>query len=267
MRNTLGRMEGPVGEQPARGGGIRLSRGTHLVIPAGSLTINVKTGETSISEIHLQREMYPVWIEIAISQLAPAKSAHEDVLVALEAADEEAISDALDRELTSGMLSMVAAATALDALYASVKEYICLPPSQVERWRKNRTARWRQVAEVLRLGFRVTRGAQAGKLRQMVKEVYHFRDLAVHPSSRAAQAVLHPDLGAGADWRYVSFSYNSALQTVWAVLAYIRDLSEFDFTKSPQAMQTLASDIKLMLASVYESWETTHGSLSRNPGL
>ena len=60
------------------------------------------------------------------------------------------------------------------------------------------------MTEVLRRGFHLKpKGTKA--LRDNLKEIYRFRDMAVHPSGRIQAAMLHPDLDVGVEWRFVYF--------------------------------------------------------------
>jgi len=258
-----------VTQEGSEGGGIFLTGRSRLIFPAGSITISAGPNglSMSVSAVHVSREMCPVWLGLAVEHLLESERAHEEVLVALDADENETLAAALERESAAGMQAIVAAATALDALYASTKDKINLPPSLVSRWNQNGTARWRRVAEVLRRGFRVHRGRDAERLRHVAKEVYRFRDMAVHPSGSAAQVVFHPDLGKGTDWRFVSFSFASAQQGVWATLAFTRHLSSRPTEGLSEAMLGLRSDLNQMLQETSATWEAHYGSLGTNPSL
>jgi len=248
--------------------GIFLVRHSRLVFPANSIVITADPDgiSTSVKEIRLSREMCPVWFDVALEQLAEADRAHSDVLATCDGSDNARLGESLETEAAHGMQAIVAAATALDALYASAKECIKLPPSQVETWRKNGTARWRQVAEVLRRCFRVSRGEHAASVRLVVREVYRFRDMAVHPSSAAAQVVLHPDLNKGTDWRYVSFSFASAQQAVWGSLNLVMQLLSLPDDRDSDELKALRVNLRTMLAPVTARWEDLYGPLKDKPG-
>jgi hypothetical protein len=47
-----------------------------------------------------------------------------------------------------------------------------------------------------------------------VKEIYKFRDQAVHPSAAMEEAILHPEINVGVERRFVVFRYENAFQIV-----------------------------------------------------
>jgi hypothetical protein len=62
-----------------------------------------------------------------------------------------------------------------------------------------RTARYSQVAEVIRRAFNLKRNG-VRLLLENLKKIYRLRDLAVHPSGKVQEALLHPELGVGVEW-------------------------------------------------------------------
>lgn len=119
---------------------------------------------------------------------------------------------------------LMAAASAIDAFYAAVKEHITIPASMLKAWREKGTARHKQVYEVWRRGFKVVKSALP-KILQALSEIYRFRDLAVHPDPKLARPVLHPDLGGvGTEWRFVFFHYENAKPLVGVALGMVVQL-------------------------------------------
>lgn len=115
----------------------------------------------------------------------------------------------MEQEFLSSMQACVACAIALDAFYATVKDCIDLPSDLTDTWRKNRTSRYAQVAEVLRRAFEV-HPSKDDQLRNLVKEVFRFRDKAVHPSAEPQQPIRLPDVELGVAWRFVAFHNKNA---------------------------------------------------------
>lgn len=85
-------------------GGIFLTKGAHLVIPANSITLTAGPDgpSMSIEAVHVAREMCPIWLRIAYDHLIAADDAHSEVLRFVEEKDDVALGDALDRELAAG---------------------------------------------------------------------------------------------------------------------------------------------------------------------
>jgi len=248
--------------------GVFVTRGGRLSFPAGSIRISIGddgTSSMSIEEIHLTREMAPDWFEIALERLDAASREHNRVLEALESDDNDSLGAGLEGELRSSMQAIVASATGVDALYASAKEHVALPPSLVSRWRENGTARWRQVAEVFRRAFRTPTGSFAQQLRRALKEVYRFRDMAVHPSAETARVSLHPDLEQGTDWRFVAFSYDNAAQHLWVALMMSQRLLTWESAQEADTARGWREGLAAQLAPVFAEWESRYGDLRVNP--
>ena len=105
-----------------------------------------------------------------------------------------------------------------------------------ERWRHGRTARYTQVAEVVRRAFAL-KPKGAVLLRNNLKELYRYRDLAVHPSGKIQAPLLHPELNVGMEWRFVYFRATNAEIAVSAAAAMLWDLSNNGESKNPNVTE------------------------------
>lgn len=122
------------------------------------------------------------------------------------------------------MQAIMAAAIAWDAVYAVLREYVIIPPAMSEKWRNGRTARYSQVAEVVRRAFSLKpKGGEL--LRKNLKTLYAFRDMAVHPTGKIAAPLLHPELDVGMEWRFVYFRARNAEMAVLGAAAMLWDLA------------------------------------------
>lgn len=249
------------GKQPS---GILVGRGTRVVIPAGGLKIDLgDAGNRVTAEVRLQLNMWFYWLETALSHLCNAREHHAALLRARD--DGETPQPALDNEACSGMQAIMAAAIAMDALYADVAERLPVPPDLRAHWRQNGTAPYAQVTEVFRRAFGLRRQGTAN-LRRTLKELYRFRDIAVHPDARASAPVQHPDLRVGVEWRFVAFGFDSATQAVRAALAFVKILPSRPLDHAPTSVQQLASEMLLLGAPLFEQWEREYGPLLDSPG-
>jgi hypothetical protein len=206
--------------------GVFISRGMTVAIPAGGLTIGV--GEdgalrTNLT-LHVRFDVCPSWVDLAMKHLANAKAAREERDRVWNGVDENAKSAALEREFEASMQAITAAAIAIDAFYAIVKEHVDLPKSVIERWRIGRTSRYSQICEVLRRGFALKPKGVAG-LRANLKEMFRVRDLAVHPSGRVSAPIYHPELDVGVEWRFANFRASNAELIVNAATQILWELS------------------------------------------
>lgn len=94
----------------------------------------------------------------------------------------------------------------------------------MDQWRSKKTSRYSQITEVLRRGFHLKSNGTA-ILRQNLKEIYRFRDLAVHPSGKIQAPLLHPEIDVGVDWCFVHFRAQNAETIVTAAIGMLWDLA------------------------------------------
>jgi hypothetical protein len=249
-------------EQP-QSGGILITRGTSIQIPAGGLRIRLGSdpGVDPVT-LHLALNMWLPWLEIAMEHLHEAKTQHDLLIAARDSGGQ--VAEPLVRESQAAMQAMVAAAISFDALYAAAKERISLPPSVIKRWRERGTARYSQVSEVLRRAFCLKKQSTAN-VRSVTKELYRFRDIAVHPPASYSQPILHPDLASGTERRLVIFSFSNAQPAVRAALAYVKILPSRPLDRATGPMKQLAADMLKLGEPLFEQWEAEYGPLLDQP--
>lgn len=166
--------------------GVFLVKGDAVSIQPFSISVNEK-GEIEAGPVvlHVGIDMTGYWLDIAYKHLLETESAHKKLMIAKEEGNAEKISRYLKKESISGMQSIMASGIALDAYYASIKEHVTIPQSTLDSWRENNTARYKQISEVLRMGFRL-KNPSGKSLRDILKQNFKFRDKAVHPSPGTA---------------------------------------------------------------------------------
>lgn len=206
--------------------GVFISRGMTLTIPDGGLILSIDPeGKTDSSlTLHVHFDVCPTWCQLALQHLEKARQAREERVAAWSANNEELKGKTLEREFEASMQAIMAAAVALEAFYAVVQQSVQLPPSLVDRWRNGRTARYSQITEVLRRAFKLKPKGVA-VLRQNLREIYKFRDLAIHPSGKIEAPVHHPELDVGVEWRFAYFRATNAEGIVMAATAIVCDLA------------------------------------------
>ena len=133
--------------------------------------------------IHVHFDVCPTWCQLALAHSAEARTRAEARMIAWGGTDENAKGTALEREFESSMQAIMAAGIAVDAFYAVIKTHAQVPPTLAQKWREKRTPRYSQIAEVLRIAFHLKPKGTA-VLRRNLKEIFRFRDLAVHPSGK-----------------------------------------------------------------------------------
>lgn len=205
--------------------GIFISRGMSITIPKFSIRIR-EDGQLDGAPItlHVRFDVCPTWIQVAKRHLEAALLARDHRNEIWSGKDEDAKARSLETEFESSMQAIMAVAIAWDAVYAILREHVILPPAMSEKWRSGRTARYTQVAEVIRRAFSLKPKGSA-LLRKNLKALYSYRDMAVHPSGKIAAPLLHPELGVGMEWRFVYFRARNAEMAVLGAAAMLWDLA------------------------------------------
>jgi len=243
-----------------RSGGVFVGRGVSLRLRNLQIRFGPDGPEIPPVTVELSLGMAPFWLEIALKHLAEAE-AHHGVLLAAKPDDGQGRAVALEGEFCSGMQAIVAAATAIDALYAQVKPFAEIPDDVAAAWTTNGTARYKQVAEVLRRAFHL-KDRRAANLRRALKETYRFRDWAVHPESSFSVPVLHPDLGAGTEWRFVAFGFAIAKQIVRAALAFTALLAWKPPEAASEPFRQVCADTLARIDPLTREWCQKYGQLT-----
>lgn len=245
-------------------GGIHISRGVRLRIPVGGLVIHTNTSDgpqMEITTVELQLDTCVHWLEIALEHLAAAKLAHDSLLAAPSNSPD--LGNLLDREFKASVQAAVAAATFFEALHATTVEHAPSKPAPAIG-KARRPTRYATVTEQLRRSFGLGKQATAN-LRSVLREVYRFRDQAVHPSATFTQPVLHPQLHVGVEHRFVMFCFGNAKQLVRAALAFSKILASRDLSRRPKAIQDLGAYLLEVCSPLYTSWEQHYGQLLDTP--
>ena len=263
-------------------GGIQITQGVIFRIPVGGLQIEfdadgLKGGEVRAVELRLDTCVH--WLEIAMEQLGVAKVAHE-ALIENRAEGAAVDSSFLDREFRACMQAAVAAATFFEALYAASVQRTrdASPPKVLNLWGRllefvrslritrrgtrseRRPTRHKQVAEQLKNSFGLRRQGIAN-LKNVLRDIYKYRDEAVHPSNVFSPPYVHPELNVGVERRFAMFGYAHVQLLVRAALAFSKILPSRDMSKRPKEMQEFAAYLLKACEPLYARWETMYGAL------
>lgn len=227
--------------------GIFISKGMNVGIPAGGLTLAIgEDGKPKGSlALHLHFDVCPTWLDLALRHLSEARTCESERNLAWSAADAERKGPTLEREFEASMQAIVAAATAFDAFYAVLRKKAEVPDDLVKTWRARRTSRAAQVCEVLRLAFGLS-GRGFSALRKNLTEIYRLRDLAVHPAGHLGEAVLHPELGVGVEWRFAYFRHANADAVVRTTFRMLSEMVTCGHSRNA-AVRTYAEGIRVRL--------------------
>jgi hypothetical protein len=240
--------------------GILVIRGTQPIIPVGGLVIGYdENGQcTSSLKLLLHGQVFHLWLEIALTHLIESKKNTDILLLKKQEAKANGnspIFSELELEFIHGMQSIVASATAIDAFYATVKNHVQIPKDQSKAWGKKRTARYKQISETFKVAFKLN-PELTNKLQNSLKEIYGFRDLAVHPPSEAVEAVLHPELQVGVEPRFIKFGSHNAKEIFTGVCSIIEELLKIGYAKKHLKINASCEGWLLLLETKQRKWES-----------
>jgi hypothetical protein len=224
--------------------GVFISKGMNVGVPVGGLQISIDPSGRLESSLQLQLhfDVVPSWTALALKHLADS---HNDKLARERAWSADVEDDkglTLEREFQSSMQAIMSSAIALDAFYAALQDKIQIDQTLRDKWRANRTARYAQITEVIRMAFQL-KPKGSGTLRDNLKEIYKLRDLAVHPSASLKDPILHPELGVGVEWRFYYFRFDHALLVVRCAVETIHELVTRG-TSSNDAIKNYSATLK-----------------------
>ena len=240
--------------------GVFLTKGMQINIPEFSIRISPDGNiDATPLILHTTIDLCPYWLEIAYDHLRCTEDASEQLLNAKKEQNDERIADALKAEFTEGMQTIMASAVAMDAFYANVKERIAIPDDLIQTWRKNGTARYKQIAEVLRRAFLMSEDS-AKQIRVILKHNFGFRDKAVHPPTGTTAPTLHSELNKVTDWRYVTFRYYNAKAIAGLTLSIITQTAMHPKNKH-EGLKTYCETLSQQLAPLISRWEARYGKL------
>jgi hypothetical protein len=229
----------------------------------GGLHLQIGPGSNASATVEMRTLMTPLWLEAALCHLISAES-HATIVASHVPAEQR--TSALEREFLSAMQSIVAAATAIDALYSCAKPCVKLPPQLVETWKKNRTARPAQVVETLRIAFKL-RPKTVGAMKPTIEDLYKFRDWAVHPNGDYKAPEPHPTLGTAVEWRYVAFSARNAKPLTRCALAWATLVARKAPAGASKLLVDLCDGLSRNLGAVGADWRARYGRLTDDPEI
>lgn len=242
--------------------GVFLVKGDIVSIQSFSITVNEK-GETESAGpviLHVGIDMTGYWLDIAYKHLLATESAHKKLMLVKEEGNDEKIARYLKKESIAGMQSIMASGIALDAYYASIKEHVTIPQSALDSWRENSTARYKQISEVLRMGFRL-KPHDAKTLGDVLKQNFELRDKAVHPGPGTAAPLLHVELNKRIDWRYATFRFHKAKAIYSSSLSVIFGTTYSTDPKVAKSLKEFCEKLVPRIKLLERKWEKRFGEL------
>ncbi|MFD2183609.1 hypothetical protein [Rhodoplanes azumiensis] len=201
--------------------GILVLKNNALVIPKGGFQISLY-GESTI-QVHIEYDVCPTWLEISAKHLNEAKTYYNKA-INIDSFKDKRKAENIEFSFRASMQAIIATTIAFDALYSNLRARMILPVELLTSWKKNGTARYATVSEIIRRALNLGNDCSQS-LREQLKEFYRFRDAAVHPRGTSTPPVLFAEIDALVEQRYVEFRYDNAHQAVKAATQIVHDLA------------------------------------------
>ena len=97
-------------------------------------------------------------------------------------------------------------------------------------------------------------------MRDALKQIFSFRDKAVHPNSTLSEAIWHPILEVGMEWRFVVFRFENARAAVTFALNILAQITRRPKPEN-KALVTYSAGAVKRLDPVLERYEKQYGQL------
>lgn len=189
--------------------GIYFPEAGELRIPAGGMRLTAD-GRLEIDQVEVVLDTWPYWLDVAIAHAIEAVS--ERRRLSDHVHDDDQKRAWLSAECKASMVAVAGAAIALDSFYGSLRKRRDMSELDA-RWKRSHAARATRVAETLVRSFRLENVA-AKAIKAQVRELFRFRDWAVHPPADFKPAVPHDGIGSAVHWWFVAFGAPNARQAV-----------------------------------------------------
>lgn len=243
--------------------GLFVTSGMVVSIPPGGLVMTINPDGSlsgSVNAIHVRLNMCPHWIAIAYAHLLATQEAHTELLAAFQNGDQQAMGLALEREAAAGMQAVFASCTAMDSYYGLLRKHTLIDAETHERWQKNRTARHKRIAEVLRRTFDMkSEGFETA--RAILKQGFSLRDKAVHPNAELANPMAYDEIGRSTEWRLVCFRFENAKNVTGQFLSVLMATSAHPARKPTPELADLLGSTNQLCAPILVAWEARYGPL------
>lgn len=235
--------------------GIFISRGITPIIKAGDLKITQKEDGTHDMNVtlSLKFDVCPIWLKISVDHLIQAKEWNQKCQKAFKNNNDKLKSETIENEFEHSMQAMISIAIAYDSFYASIKGIVNIDKKITDTWIENRTARHTQVSETIRRGFKIKNNGTK-ILVNSIKEIYKFRDLAIHPLSNIDKPVLREDLNVGVEWRFACFTYFNSKLIVNEGLKRLKELFSIKGYEN-EKLETYSSSMLKLIEPMIQAYE------------
>ena len=234
------------------------------------MTIDISSFEISIDEtdkiasngpiIHTGLDMCPYWLGIAYDNLLEAEKIHYRLEAAVNDKNDPLVGELLQKEFMVGMQVVMAGCIAIDSYYASIKQFSNIPEEIIKKWKTKRTARYSQIAETLKNVFYIPQDIFQ-QIREMLKQCFKLRDMAVHPKHGTDVPVLYPEINKITDWRYSAFRYANAKAVAGYSLSFILQTAQQRKDNKDKKLISYCDNLAKKIDPIYSNWINSYGEL------
>ena len=189
------------------------------------------------------------WLQIALQNLLECESEHK-TLMQFRDRDHPAAAQALEREFLSGMQSTVACAAALEAFCLMARDRAGI----TEKWKP---PAYKRVVETMVRLFAVNENF-SDDTEDSLRQLFRYRNDAMHPSGEYSAPVRHPDLDAATEWRFVFFRFTNANKAVAFTLYLVGQLVHAANDGFPKLIE-YCSSITAGVESTLDAYESHFG--------
>jgi len=231
--------------------GILITKGVTTGFRPGDLCITVdqEGNEVFKADVSLHYDVVGTWMRVAFDSYRAAKAAWKSAEVIIKENDKHVPIEMLEIDFRQSMIVAISCAIAIDAFYARLTQFTRPPTKLVGNKRKS--PRYSQVAEQIKNSYKINKKLFAC-LRLALRQIYEFRDQAVHPSGKLTKAVLYQEIDRGVEVRfekYRSKNVRAVLQDSFVIIKNIcencdgKNKSVNDFSKTIlREWNSIASD-------------------------
>lgn len=238
-----------------------LTKGMTIDISSFDIIMD-ETGKISTKgpKIHTGLEMCPYWLEIAYDNLIETENIHNNLLSAVNDKNDPLIGELLQKEFVKGMQVVVSGCIAIDSYYASIKAFANISEAILKKWRINRTARYTQIAETFKRVFFIPEETFK-QIRELLKQSFKLRDMAVHPKHGTDLPVLYPEINKYTDWRYSAFRFSNSKKVAMYSLSLILQTAKQKKDNKDKKLVAYCDKLAKKIDPIYSKWINRYGKL------
>lgn len=194
----------------------------------------------NVGDVQVRVDVWPMWIEIAAAQRNLARETRAQN----PGVDDSGFGESLRVEMKHSMMSVAAAAFALEAFAASIKHH---RPEVAEQVNADSTDG--RIHQVFTRAAKFTNETSKNS-RDAFRQLFRVRDRAVHPPADWAEPVTHPAFPVGVHPMFVTYRLENAETASVIAATYVRHVAANPRGNDPDWLAWCAAVVTEMEALV-----------------